>query len=282
VTGRPGGGARTRVEVHVDPRGARAVIRAATGALAARVLASDHRGAHVALVANRALLLAGDHVGIDVVVGPGAWLEVEEVTGTVAYDASGVASSWSIDAQVDAGGSLVWDAPPFVVATGAHVERRTDVTLGTGAVAAWREALVLGRTGEVGGFVRSATRVTQEGVPVLVDDVVLGDPRSDLVTRGGARVLDTVTVVGVRPGEPLCAEAADGVTVLELAGLGAVARDLRAQTHDPELEGRWAAWRSEADAARRARLTSARRAPGSASWSDDRVMCSHPRHARRE
>jgi urease accessory protein len=254
VTGLPGDGARTRVEVHADPRGVRAVVRTATGALAARVLASDHRGAHVALVANRALLLAGDHVEIDVVVGPGAWLEIEEVTGTVAYDASGVPSSWSIDARVDAGGSLVWNAPPFVVATGAHVERRTDVALGAGAVAAWRESLVLGRTGEVGGFVRSATRVTQEGVPVLVDDVVLGDPRSDLVTRGGTRVLDTATVVGFRPGELLHAEAADGVTVLELAGPGVVARDLRAHTHDPALDGRWAAWRGATGAARRANV----------------------------
>ncbi|WP_282947213.1 urease accessory protein UreD [Cellulomonas endometrii] len=163
-----------------------------------------------------------------------------------------MASSWSIDARVGAGGSLAWDAPPFVVATGAHVERRTDVTLGAGAVAAWREALVLGRTGEVGGFVRSTTRVTQAGVPVLVDDVVLGDPRSDLATRGGARVLDTVTVLGLLPGGPLDAEVAGGATVLELAGPGAVARDLRAHTHDPTLDERWAAWRSEADAARRA------------------------------
>ncbi|QZN87001.1 urease accessory protein UreD [Cellulomonas sp. C5510] len=250
MTGLPGAGARTVVEVHADPHGVRATCRTATGALAARVLRSDDRGAHVALVANRALLLAGDHVTIDVVVGPGAWLEIEEVTGTVAYDASGVPSSWSVGARVGAGGTLVWDAPPFVVATGAHVERRTDVMLAAGAVAAWREALVLGRTGEAGGFVRSATRVTQEGAPVLVDDVVLGDPWSDLVTRGDARVLDTVAVVGLRPAEPLQAEPADGVTVLELAGPGAVARDLRAHTHDPALDERWAAWRGEAGAAR--------------------------------
>lgn len=245
MTGRPGAGARTVVEVHADPRGVRATCRTSTGALAARVLASDHRGAHVALVANRALLLAGDHVEIEVVVGPGAWLEIEEVTGTVAYDASGVPSSWSIGAQVGAGGSLVWDAPPFVVATGAHVERRTDVALGAGAVAAWREALVLGRTGEVGGFVRSTTRVAQEAVPVLVDDVVLGDPRSDLVTRGGARVLDTLTVVGLRPQPRSAPEPATGATVLELAGPGLVARELTTHTHDPVLAGWWSAWRRE-------------------------------------
>lgn len=256
--GVPGGGARTVVEVHADPRGVRATCRTATGALAARVLGSDHRGAHVALVATRALLLAGDHVEIDVVVGPGAWLEIEEVTGTVAYDASGVPSSWSVRARVGAGGSLVWDAPPFVVATGAHVERWTDVTLAPGAVAAWREALVLGRTGEAGGFVRSTTRVAQEDaqgdvpayVPLLVDEVVLGDPRSDLVARGGARVLDTLTVVGRRPEDPGVPVPADGAVVLELAGPGTVARALGPHTHDPVLDRRWAAWRAEIAAAR--------------------------------
>lgn len=254
--GASGGGARTVVEVHADPRGVRATCRTATGALAARVLGSDHRGAHVALVATRALLLAGDHVEIDVVVGPGAWLEIEEVTGTVAYDASGVPSSWSVRARVGAGGSLVWDAPPFVVATGAHVERWTDVTLAPGAVAAWREALVLGRTGEAGGFVRSATRVVQEDVPadvpLLVDEVVLGDPRSDLVARGGARVLDTLTVVGRRPEDPgvPVPVPADGAVVLELAGPGTVARALGPHTHDPVLDGTWAAWRAEIATAR--------------------------------
>ena len=50
-------------------------------------------GARVGLVATTALLLGGDHVEIDIDVGPGAWLEVVEIAGTVAYDADGVASS---------------------------------------------------------------------------------------------------------------------------------------------------------------------------------------------
>jgi hypothetical protein len=59
-----------------------------------------------------------------------------------------------------------------------------------------------------------------------VNDVAFGDPRSDLVTRSSARVLGTITVVGLRPGKSLHTKAADGVTELDLAGHGAGARRL--------------------------------------------------------
>jgi urease accessory protein len=235
---------RTVVEVHADPRGARASCRTVTGALSARVLGTDSRGAHVALVANRALLLAGDHVEVELVVGPGAWLTVTEITGTVAYDAGGVASSWSVSARVGAGASLLWDAPPFVVATGADVARSTVVELAAGAVAGWREAVVLGRTGEAGGRVRTTTRVTLGDVPVLVDEVVLGAPDADLVTRGTARVVDTTTLVGLRAA-PVDGPAEDGPTMLQLAGPGTVARQLTDHVHESALDHLWPAWQEQ-------------------------------------
>lgn len=239
------GGVRTVVEVHADPGGVRASCRTVPGLLSPRVLTMDDRGAHVALVATRALLLAGDHVEIELVVGPGAWLTVTEVTGTVAYDAGGAASSWTVSARVGPGAALLWEAPPFVVATGARVERATTVDLAPGAVAGWREAVVIGRTDEIGGVIRSVTRVAQEGAPLLVDDVVLGDPGTDLVTRGPHRVMDTATVVGFRPTSLPDAVTPDGVTVLDLAGPGAIARTLTTRAHESAVDTRWLPWRDE-------------------------------------
>lgn len=238
MTGQPSAD-RTVVEVHTDPDGRRARCRTTGGALAARVLETDGQGARVALVATRALLLADDHVEVDLVVGPGAWLEVTEITGTVAYDAGGAASSWALSARVAAYGSLLWDAPPFVVATGANVTRSTTVELADGACAGWREAVVIGRTGEPGGRIRTTTRVTVGAIPALVDELVLGDQDIDLATRGGARVVDTVTVVGFRP--PSGGED-HGATRLDLAAPGAAARHLTCRAHESAIDETWPVW----------------------------------------
>lgn|GEM_PF-263418 len=149
------------------------------GALSARVLSTGPHAARVALVATRALLLGGDHVRTEVRVGPGVELELVEVSGTVAYTGRGRAASWVVDVVVDDGGLLVWDALPFVVAEGADVVRRTDVRLGAGAAALLRETLVLGRTGETGGRLRSTTRVEQVDAPV-------GGGAPDLLPGGDA------------------------------------------------------------------------------------------------
>lgn len=249
MTGKPSAD-RTVVEVHTDPDGRRARCRTVGGALAARILETDGKGARVALVATRALLLAGDHVEIDFVVGPGAWLEVSEITGTVAYDADGAKSSWSLSARIAAQGSLLWDAPPFVVATGADVTRTTVVDLAPGSCAGWREAVVMGRTGETGGRIRTTTLVTTGAVPILIDEVVLGDADVDLVTLGSARVVDTATVVGFRP--PWVTE--DGrSTRLELSAPGATARHLVTRAHESALDETWPVWVASVRANRGAR-----------------------------
>jgi len=104
---------------------------------------------------------------------------------------------------------------------------------------------VLGRTGEAGGVIRSITRVTRCGTPLLVDDVSLGEPGTDLVTHGLYRVVDTATVVGFRPTIPPDGLARDGVTRLDLAGLGAVARTLTVHAHESGVDTVWLPWQDE-------------------------------------
>ncbi|WP_435737001.1 urease accessory protein UreD [Cellulosimicrobium sp. PMB13] len=256
------------------------------GALSARVLSTGPGVARVALVATRALLLGGDHVRVEVHVGEGVELELVEVSGTVAYTGRGRAASWSVDVVVEAGGLLVWDALPFVVAEGADVARSTDVRLGAGAVALLRETLVLGRTGETGGRLRSSTRAEHVVRPVLaggpqhdggeisppgrsdpvcleparelfVEDLDLGADRALPGILGTARVVDSVLLLGARPPalHPDDAVATGRHPLrLDLDGPGAVARHLGASTHDAGLDTVVATWAAAARAARSAPL----------------------------
>jgi urease accessory protein len=258
------------VEVHASVSG-RVRCDLHPGPLSPRVLSTGPRAARIALVATRALLLGGDHVRVEVRVGEGVELELVEVSGTVAYPGRGRPASWHVDARVGAAGLLVWDALPFVVAQEADVERRTDVVLDRDAVALLRETLVLGRTGETGGRVRSRTRVDQVceegGEELFVEDLDLGDDRALPGILGEDRVVDSVLLVGARPPARAVASGPGGTSRpsgtpagplrLDLDGPGAVARHLGAGTHDSGLGPVVADW---AAAARDARTDHARSA----------------------
>ena len=227
----------TRIEVQAAEGRARCSVRA--GLLSPRVLSCDATGARVALVATSALLLAGDEVRIDVHVGPGAWLHVVETSGTVAYDARGGTASWHVVITVDAGGTLVWEGLPFVVAAGADVDRTTTADLAAGATLLVRETLVLGRTGEVGGDLRSRTRCTLAGRPALVDDLRLDVSRTAPGILGAGRVLDSILCLGTRP--PPTAPA-PGLAHLDLDVPGALLRSVGRDAHAGSLDGQWVRW----------------------------------------
>ena len=246
----------TRIEVARAAGRARCAVEG--DVLSPRVLSSDDDGARVALVAAGALLLGGDAVVIDVVVGAGAWLEVVETAGTVAYP--GPTASWTVRARLGEGAVLVWEGLPFVVAQGADVQRCTTVALDAGARAVLRETIVLGRAGERGGAIRLRTDVTLAGRDLLVEDLdlspsareapgVLGVGVSGVGVSGSgspgtpgaggaARVLDVVSAFGFRPDDAPWAAASTGVTHrFDLAGPGAVVRHLGMHAHASPLDG---------------------------------------------
>jgi len=202
--------------------------------LSCRRLPDEDGTVRVALVATQALLLAGDDVRITVQVDDGLTLEVVEVAGTVAYDMQGGSATWGVDARVGAGALLVWDGLPFVVATGADVQRTATLELAEGARAVLRETFVLGRTGEVGGRLTTTTRARLAGRPLLVETLTVDpDARRDPALLGGARCLDTVTVLGARYG----AEAPPGADVLQLDGPGTLVRTFGTDAHTGDLAG---------------------------------------------
>lgn len=228
--------------IAVEPAPGRARVRHTPGPVAARVQRVDADGARVALVATTALLLGGDHVEFDVRVGAGGWLDIVETAGTVAYDARGVPSGWTVRARLGAGARLTWNGEPFVIADGAAVHRVTEVDLDPGATACLRETLVFGRVGEAGGALRSTTRVRLDGTDLLVEDLDLPDAgvRSGPGLLGSCRIIDSVLLLGAAaPPDPVLPAGAR----YDLAGSGTIARVLAGDTDRSGLDAVWHAWR---------------------------------------
>lgn len=222
----------TRIAVRQgDPR---ARVDLAVGALAPRLVSRDGSSAHVALAAAGMILLGGDEVHVDVTVGAGCLLELEDVGGTIAYRAEGRRSSWTMAVRVEAGGALLWRGLPFVVTDGADVDRRTTVELAAGATAVIRETLVLGRHGEEGGRLSSAFTARDVGGPVLVEQLDLDGLAPEPGVLGPHRVLDAVIALGFEP------STAPGDLVLEHSG--AIARHVGAETHTSRLDRVWDDW----------------------------------------
>jgi urease accessory protein len=213
----------TRIDVGlVDGR---SVVRLENGMLAARRLPDERGAIRVALVATRALLLAGDAVRIDVRVGDGVRLEIVEIAGTVAYNMRGGSASWTV--TIDCSGDLVWDAEPFVVADGAAVDRSTSVRLHADASVRLREQIVLGRSGESGGRVCLSMAAFQSGTPLLVESLCLdADAQRDPAVLAGSRCLDSVTSLGHRLAE---------TDALQLEGAGSIRRRLVSAAHESDL-----------------------------------------------
>jgi urease accessory protein len=225
----------TRISVH--PGETRVRVELVTGALAPRLIDRDSASALVALAAAHMLLLDGDTASIEVEVGAGCTLEIEDIGGTVAYPGT---SRWHVRATVGEGGRLLWKGLPFVVTADATSHRTTDLHLSTGASALLRETLVLGRHGETGGAIDSrmsvsSVSVTGEHGPVLVERLEADAKLPGPGILGSHRVLDSVIAVGYRP------PTRPGDLVLEHPG--AVARYLGRETHASALDAVWQRWR---------------------------------------
>ncbi len=107
----------------------------------------------------------------------------------------------SLDVVVEAGGRLVLDEPPLIVAQGADVERRCSLTLEEGAIVALRETVVLGRDGESPGTLISVLRATLDGRALLHDGLRVspGDDDAYVAHAPGHRVVATICLLGMRP-----------------------------------------------------------------------------------
>jgi urease accessory protein len=218
--------------IAVDRVGGRHVTRLRQGLLRPQVVAADADRCRIGLLATTALLLGGDVVELEVRVGPGARLDLFDVAGTVAYHGRGQPSAWHVRIELAAGAGLTYAGEPFVVGDGADVTRSLEIDLAPEATAAVRDTVVLGRTGQRGGRLRSHTTVRREGRPVLVEDQRL-DPdrlRAAPGMLGTHRVLDTVLWLGAATPEPTTA-----TTYALVDGAGSLTRWLGSSLADSPL-----------------------------------------------
>jgi len=192
----------TTTRVSVEVRDGRHQVRTSAGLLRAQRLHGPADRARVAVVGQTALLLGDDQVGLDIEVGPGAWLELSDIAGTVAYHGRGRPASWRTSLRLGLGARLSYAGEPLILSDGSDVTRTLTVDLADGAVALLRETLVFGRAGEVGGTVDSSTVLRREGVEFCRERLVL-DPeaRSRPGVLTGVRVVDSVLTLGGSVGE---------------------------------------------------------------------------------
>lgn len=217
----------TRIEVAADPVRDRCLLT--TGHLSPRRLPGPAGVVRVALVAAGALLLAGDDVRIEIAATGPLRLEIVETAGTVAYGMRGGSARWDVDIQLSNGATLQWYGEPFVVSADADVTRTTTARLDATSTAHLRESVVLGRHRELGGALRTTTRVWIDHNLVLAEDLDLTpEARSSWAILGTARCLDTITTLGFR--------LPDDDQTLQLEHPASITRRLLHQHHESNLE----------------------------------------------
>lgn len=221
----------TSTRIGVTRADQRAQVEVVVGALAPRIVDRGPASARVAIAAAGMLLLAGDHVQINVRVGDGCLLEIDDVGGTVVYPSRGVPASWKVDIRVGVGATLVWNGLPFIVAAEADVERDTTVALAERGAVLLRETLVLGRHGEIGGRMRSSLRAVNPDGELLVERMSVDGGHFEPGVWGQHRVMDSVVALGWRP------PVSPGDLVLD--GPGAVVRHFGSHSHGSPIDAVW-------------------------------------------
>jgi len=149
-----------------------------------------------AVVPVQAGPLAGDHDVVRLRVGASQTLILEPIAATVTLPGP-ARTRLELHAEVD--GRLILDEPPLIVPEGADVLRTTRIELAEGAVAAWRDTVILGRAGEGPGRLEATTRVTLGGAPLLHETLRIDPERDDayVALPPGHRVIGTVALLGV-------------------------------------------------------------------------------------
>lgn len=155
--------------------------------------------ARASLAAAAAGPIGGDHLGLDIDVGPGAALVLRNVAATLALPGPHGQPSHSVaTVRVAAGGVLVWLPGPLIAAAGCHHHAATCVALEHGARLLAREELLLGRHGEQPGTIHQHLRVTVDDRPLHHQQLTVAAEAQGwdgpAVTRG-RRALGSLLVV---------------------------------------------------------------------------------------
>ncbi|MFC6083155.1 urease accessory protein UreD [Sphaerisporangium aureirubrum] len=207
---------RARAVVGTERAGGRTVLRSLRSDPPLTLRQTGPERVH--LVSTAAGPLGGDLLELVVDVAAGTTLEIASVASTLVLPGPGT-SRVTVRARVGAGAVLRYAPEPTVLAAGCDHRMDVRLELDEDAVVSWREEIVFGRHGERPGACRSRFDATAGGVPLLRQELSVGDPAVDgsPAVYGDARCVGSVLLTGVRPAAPLLSE---GCAVLPLAGPG--------------------------------------------------------------
>ena len=146
-------------------------------------------------------LVGGDHLNLDLTLGPGAQAFVSTQGPTRVYRSARGCES-EVHARVGAGAALVLTPDPVSCFAGARYRQRTEIDLAAGASVATWEVLAAGRVarGERWAFTRylASSSLRREGTP-LVEDALLLDPAHGILSERLGRFEGIATLLLAGP-----------------------------------------------------------------------------------
>ncbi len=154
----------------------------------------SHEVARVALAAGTAGPLGGDKYTLDVHVGAGSTLILQEVSAMLVLPGVGGGQShMSVTVTVDDGATFVWWAEPIIAAHRCNHRHDVRIALAGSARMVLREEMLLGRHGEAPGDFTSRLRITRDDAALYDQELSFGPAT---VGWNGAAVLDKASAVG--------------------------------------------------------------------------------------
>ncbi|GAB2615733.1 urease accessory protein UreD [Paractinoplanes abujensis] len=182
-------------------------------------------GPTVHLVGGGAGPLRGDDLRLDIVVGPGASLEIRSVAAQLALPGRAhlPQSRFTITATVAGGGCLRWWPEPLIAAAGCDHLTVTRVDVAEGGSLLWRDDLVCGRHHEAAGDVRTDTTIRYAGRTLYRHELAVGPGApgwSGAAVLGGGRAIGTLVTA---PTGPAPRSGPGDFAVMPLAGPGVLA-----------------------------------------------------------
>lgn len=153
-----------------------------------------HGIARVALAAGTAGPLGGDAYTLDITVGAGSTLFLQEVSAMLILPGvDGQKSHMSITVNVEEGAAFVWWSEPIIAAHRCNHRHDVRIALAPDARMVLREEILLGRHGEAPGDFASRLRITRDGAALYDQQLTFGPSATGW---DGAAVLDKARAVG--------------------------------------------------------------------------------------
>lgn len=186
------------------------------------------------VVGSPAAPVAGDHLGLKVVVGVGCCAEIRSASATVARpgarrQAADPGSSLHVTATVASDAMLTWRLEPGVATDGCQHRAEANVEMAGSGRLLWRDEFLTERHDHTApGTWSSRLRIVRDGWPVVCSDLAVGpgSPQWESpAVLGGARAVSVMVVVdpGHAPDawiQARATEASATAVALPLAGPG--------------------------------------------------------------